>query len=98
MAKSLVEDVRANNKEAIEIARIYFSKIRDTITLHKAVIEGLADEVVLEGSAFKKDGGLQALDAMLELTTDEDGKKEVSEMRQYWDENYDSIKRIVYKD
>ncbi|MEN9625843.1 MAG: hypothetical protein RL557_171 [archaeon] len=71
--------------------------IEESIEFHKAQAEDPDDKIVWMNVTFEKKRGVKFLEAMLALETNPRRKTEVRTNKKYWERNYDSIRKNVYK-
>ena len=92
-----MNDVRSGNLDAIDLVKKSYFLVKEPLILHRAFSEGIADIVFWGHAHLTKDGGLQILESMLHLETDDQKKEELLGEKKYWEANYDSIIDIIYK-
>ena len=90
-----LEDVLEDAKADPETFGKMLGELKTTICMYKAWKEGIADEIYFQGVPCKKEGG-EILFEVFEQLAEEKEREEITELKQYWLDNYEEIKRVVY--
>lgn len=80
-----------------ELVRKAYETIAEAIEFHKCLVDRTADDVCWRNYAFKKNGGIETIEEMLDLEKSVNKRKKIRANLEYWKTNYDSIRKKVYQ-
>lgn len=90
------KEIRKWVAKNIEQLKPLVKDIGTSIDLYKAYKDGIAHAVIYNCNQLTKLGGQAILEVLIEKEIDANKKKKFQEMRQFWIDKFDDIKRIVY--
>jgi len=90
--KEILEGVRKDPDNFRKLLR----EIRAIVGLHKAFRSGVADTILYMGPPLKKEAAI-AIVSVFEQMSEGGERKELAELRAYFAEHYEAIRREVYK-
>lgn len=89
----LIEVLRAKP----DVVKSLVADVQRAVECHRAILEGVIDDVVWEGIIPAKEGGKVAMEVAMEGLKKSSGEyRQLKEDLQYWIANYGTIQRYLF--